>query len=149
MKWLMVPCRLSMTRLKTDSMPKRLSWPSLWGNENSFFLGGQGMSNLDLSTEISGVKFKNPVLPGAGEIAEDVRGVRRMLSAGVGGIVSKSYTSMRLQVRRPRPNNFMLRGKGFMQSGSFLNYSTSHPQTIDIMLKTEIPKMVEECKKAD
>jgi len=107
------------------------------------------MSNLDLSTEIAGVKFKNPVLPGAGEIAEDVRGVRRMLSGGVGGIVSKSYTSMRLQVRRPRPNNFMLRGKGFMQAGSFLNYSTSHPQTIDIMLETEIPRMVGECKNAD
>lgn len=106
------------------------------------------MKEIDLSTEIAGVKFRNPILSGAGEIAEDVRGVKRMLSGGVGGIVSKSYTSMKLQVRRPRPNNFVLRGKGYTQSGSFINYSTSHPQTIDVMLKTEIPKMVKECKKA-
>ena len=89
------------------------------------------MSKIDLSTEIAGIKFKNPILAGAGEIAEDVRGVKRMLSGGVGGIVSKSYTSMKLQVRRPRPNNFVLRGKGYTQSGSFINCSTSHPETID------------------
>ena len=61
--------------------------------------------SVDLSIEIAGVKFKNPILPGAGELAEDVRGVKRMIAGGVGGIVTKSYTSMKSQVKRPRPNN--------------------------------------------
>jgi dihydroorotate dehydrogenase/Pyruvate/2-oxoacid:ferredoxin oxidoreductase delta subunit len=104
--------------------------------------------SVDLSIEIAGVKFKNPILPGAGELAEDVRGVKRMLAGGVGGIVTKSYTSVKSQVKRPRPNNLVLRGRGYTQSGSFITYSTSHPETVDIMLKGEIPRMAEECKKA-
>jgi len=102
----------------------------------------------DLSVEVAGVKFKNPILPGSGELAEDVRGVKRMIDAGVGGVVTKSYTSMKQVVRRPKPNNFPLPGRGYTQNGAFITYSTSHPVTVDEMCETEWPKMADLCKKA-
>jgi dihydropyrimidine dehydrogenase (NAD+) subunit PreA len=104
------------------------------------------MSNLSVS--VAGVKFKNPIIPGSSELAEDIRGVRRMIRAGVGGVLTKSYTSMKAEVRRPKPNNFPIPGRGYSQSGSFLTYSTSHPETIDIVAKRDIPQMAEECSKA-
>jgi dihydroorotate dehydrogenase len=51
------------------------------------------MVAIDLSVEIAGVRFKNPVLPGASELVFDERSALALLRTGVGGIVTKSFTS--------------------------------------------------------
>ena len=72
------------------------------------------LSSVDLSVEICGLTFPNPILPGASDIILDERGVEKCIEQGIGGIVTKSFTSGPLRTRaRPWHFNYRVFGKGF------------------------------------
>jgi dihydroorotate dehydrogenase subfamily 1 len=103
------------------------------------------MSKPDLSTEIKGIKFRNPVLPGSSDIILDVRGVERCLQQGVGGIVTKSFTPTRFRTRaRPYHFNYRVFGKefscNFVSKGSVCHLD---PETV---AEKFMPKAVRLCR---
>lgn len=103
----------------------------------------------DLSVTIAGVKFKNPILPGSAETAEDIETVKKMVASGVGGVVTKSFSSMKEPTRRLRPYNFALSskrfGRGYGETGSFYTYACPHPRDIELTIEEQIPEMAKIC----
>lgn len=109
------------------------------------------MPKIDLSVTVAGVKFKNPVLSGASELAQDERGVLRLLEAGVGGITTKSFSSMKAITRRPRPYQFPLTYAPHFEmkeSGAFYTLACPHPEDLQKTLTKDMPKMSKACKEA-
>jgi dihydroorotate dehydrogenase len=62
---------------------------------------------LDLSIEMKGVRFKNPIIVGSAGYAEDERGIRRWIGKGYAGVVGKSTSRMALR-GAPPPKVFWL-----------------------------------------
>lgn len=56
---------------------------------------------MDLSTEIAGICFKNPLLPAAGPLTGDDSKIEYIASLGVGGIVTKTLSTEPAHVPRP------------------------------------------------
>jgi len=107
------------------------------------------MVQPNLEVEVAGVKFKNPILSGASELAHDVQGVRRLIKGGVGGIVSKTLTSMKSIMARPRPYMFPLKTiKGFEESGALITYAAPHIEDCDAYIRGEIAAMARTCHQA-
>ena len=78
----------------------------------------EDMSSTDLSVKIKGLTFRNPILPGSSDIVLDERGAEKCIEQGVGGIVTKTFTSTPLLRTRPRPWRFncTVFGKGLQNS---------------------------------
>ena len=72
------------------------------------------MHDMDLSVEVHGVTFRNPIIPGASDIVLTERCVEKCIEQGIGGILSKSFTSAEPRTRA-RPYHFHYKpfGKGF------------------------------------
>jgi len=88
------------------------------------------MSSTDLSVEVRGLTFRNPILPGSSDLVLDERGVMKCIEQGVGGIVTKSFSTAAPSFRtRARPWRFHYRvfGKGlentWMARGGFHHLS--------------------------
>ncbi len=56
---------------------------------------------MDLSTEIAGIRFKNPLLPAAGPLTGDDTKMKYIASLGVGGMVTKTISTKAAKVPRP------------------------------------------------
>ena len=56
---------------------------------------------INLTTDVCGIKFKNPIVPAAGDIVTTIDNCKNMVQAGVGGIFTKTYSS--LEAPRTRP----------------------------------------------
>ena len=65
----------------------------------------------DLSVEICGLKFENPVLPAAGPTVWDGQAMLRCVEGGAGGIVTKTISTTAAQVPQPCMAEY---GKGSM-----------------------------------
>ena len=50
------------------------------------------MADVDLTCQVAGVTFKNPVVAASGIITRSVHSVRKCVEAGVGGVVTKSIS---------------------------------------------------------
>src|SRR4030042_5291563 len=103
------------------------------------------VSKPDLTTEIKGLKFRSPVLPGSSDIVLNKRGVERCLQQGVGGIVTKSFTPTRFRTRaRPYHFNYRVFGKefscNFVSKGSVCHLD---PETV---AEKFMPKAVRLCR---
>ncbi len=107
------------------------------------------MGAVDLSVEIGGVSFKNPVLPGASELALDEQSALDLVRVGVGGIVTKSFTSQKDRRVRVRPYQFPLRGfgNGFEESGSLYSLSAPHVEEMDRIIGEKIPRIAAVCRR--
>ncbi|MGM0420846.1 MAG: 4Fe-4S dicluster domain-containing protein [Bacillota bacterium] len=68
---------------------------------------------IDLSIELFGKKYKNPVMPAAGPPIKDAKLAHRAAEGGAGAIVTKTISVKAAQV--PRPNMAEIRG-GFMNT---------------------------------
>ena len=66
------------------------------------------MGTIELTTHLGRVKLRNPILPGASELAFDGQSVQRLIDAGVGAVVTKSFTSDKQARIRLRPYQFSL-----------------------------------------
>ena len=109
------------------------------------------MLGIDLSTNVAGVKFKNPIISGASSLAHNLQGVKRLISAGVGGVTTKTLTTVREVTLRPRPYHMPLRrfGKGYEHSGSLLTMECPDPYDLDTKIREELPRMADACKKSN
>ncbi|OGP96716.1 MAG: hypothetical protein A2157_04390 [Deltaproteobacteria bacterium RBG_16_47_11] len=109
------------------------------------------MHSVDLSSVLAGIKFKNPVISGGSELAHNLQGVKRLIDAGVGGITTKTHTTVREVTYRPRPYQMPLRrfGEGYEQSGGFLTMACPDPYDLDLKIKEELPRMADACKRAN
>ncbi len=56
---------------------------------------------MDLSTEVAGIKFGNPLLPAAGPLTGDDKKMKYIASLGVGGMVTKTISTEAAKVPRP------------------------------------------------
>ncbi len=56
---------------------------------------------MDLSVEIAGIKFKNPLLPAAGPLTGDEKKMKYIASLGIGGMVTKTISTEAAKVPRP------------------------------------------------
>ncbi|MBB6062367.1 dihydroorotate dehydrogenase (fumarate) [Thermosipho japonicus] len=66
---------------------------------------------MDLSTNISGIKIDNPVMPASGPLVGDYEKIKFIDSMGVGAIVTKTISTKAAQVPRPciyGENNFAM-----------------------------------------
>lgn len=78
------------------------------------------MQKPDLSVEVDGVKFKNPVIVGASDMTTTLRGIKRCAESGAGGVVMKTLSTQALPRTRTCPFMFSLErlGKG-LNTGPF------------------------------
>jgi dihydroorotate dehydrogenase/ferredoxin len=65
-------------------------------------------ADMDLSSNIAGVIFKNPVSASSGVITRSVYGMRKSIEAGAGSVATKSITFIPESWPLPRPSCFML-----------------------------------------
>lgn len=56
---------------------------------------------VDLSVEICGLKFKNPIMPAAGPTVRDAENILKAAKGGAGGLVAKTVSVKPAQVPRP------------------------------------------------
>ncbi len=68
---------------------------------------------VDLTVEIAGLKFRNPVLPAAGPPVRDGERIRRCVEGGAGGIVTKTISVKAADPLIPRPHMAEVKG-GFL-----------------------------------
>jgi dihydroorotate dehydrogenase subfamily 1 len=103
---------------------------------------------MDLSTKVAGVEFKNPVLPGASELVFNGESAERVAETGVGGIVTKTFTSNPDYRVRLRPYQFPLArfNKALKGAGSFYSLAAPHVEEIDVVMERNIPEMAQVCK---
>lgn len=104
---------------------------------------------VDLTTDVYGVKFKNPIVPAAGDMVSTVSNCKRVIEAGVGAIFTKTYTCLEAPRTRPHPSVFALRGRGFEQAGALLAVIGNWPEHIDVVLERDIPEFKKLCKQVD
>lgn len=75
---------------------------------------------MDLSTEVAGIKFKNPLLPAAGPLTGDDKKMKYVASLGVGGMVTKTISTEAAKVPRPcivATNNYVVNAELWSEYG--------------------------------
>jgi dihydroorotate dehydrogenase subfamily 1 len=103
--------------------------------------------DIDLSVEIKGVKFKNPIVPASSDIVMDEKGLQRCIEQGVGGIVTKSFTWTPFKTRaRPYHFNYRVFGKGL--ENNWISKGSVHHMDTAKACKTLVPKMAAMCRDA-
>jgi len=103
---------------------------------------------VNLTTEVCGVSFKNPIVPAAGDIVSTISSCHRIVEAGVGAIFTKTYTSLEAPRTRPHPNTYALHGRGFDQAGALLSVVGNWPEHIEVVLERDIPEFKRLCQQA-
>lgn len=101
---------------------------------------------IDLSVEMAGVKFKNPVLAAPCDLTCDLRGIQKCIEAGAGGIVMKGLSVQAYSRTRTLPYyiSFERFGRGY-QTGQWCSpegFSVDEPET---WLKEMGPKAIKLC----
>jgi len=104
-------------------------------------------TQIDLKVEVAGVMFKNPVLPAASELVFDGSSAKRIAESGVGGIVTKTFTSSPEFRVRLRPYQFPLArfDTAFKKSGSFYSLASPHVEEMDVVMEKNIPEIAQVC----
>ena len=103
------------------------------------------MRSTDLSIDIKGVKFRNPVLPSSSDVVLNERGVEKCLDQGVGGIVTKSFTPTRFRTRaRPYHFNYRVFGREF--ENNFISKGSVHHLDSETAAEKLVPRMARLCK---
>jgi len=103
---------------------------------------------VDLKVDVAGVTFKNPVLPAASELVFDAPSAKRIVEAGVGGVVTKTFTTSPEFRIRVRPYQFPLNhfDPAFKRSGSFYSLASPHVQEMNVVMEKNVPEIAQVCK---
>jgi dihydroorotate dehydrogenase subfamily 1 len=106
------------------------------------------VNDVDLSVQVAGVHFKNPILPGASELVFSGESALKVAEAGVGGIVTKTFTSPSEYRVRLRPYQFPLGGlnSALKGAGSFYSLASPHVEDMDVVIAKNIPEIAEVCR---
>jgi dihydroorotate dehydrogenase subfamily 1 len=109
---------------------------------------GRDIRQIDLTVKVAGITFKNPVLPAASELVFDGSSAKRIAQSGVGGIVTKTFTSSPEFRIRPRPYQFPLArfNTAFRKSGSFYSLASPHVEDMNTVTEKNIPEIAQVCK---
>ena len=104
---------------------------------------------VNLTIEVAGITFKNPVLPAASELVFDGASAQRVADSGVGGIVTKTFTSSPEFRIRVRPYQFPLSrfDVAFRKSGSFYSLASPHVEEMNVVMEKNIPEIARVCQK--
>lgn len=110
----------------------------------------RSIPQINLAVKIGGVTFKNPILPAASELVFDQESAMRIANSGVGGIVTKTFTTSPEFRIRPRPYQFPLArfDPAFKKSGSFYSLASPHVEGMDVVMEKNIPEIAQVCKTA-
>ncbi len=105
---------------------------------------------LDLAVKVAGITFRSPVLPAASELVFDVNSAERVAGTGVGGIVTKTFTTSPEFRIRIRPYQFPLAhvDAALKKSGSLYSLASPHVENMDVVVRKNVPDMSQVCKKA-
>jgi len=103
---------------------------------------------IDLTVKVAGMTFKNPVLPAASELVFNGESAKRVADSGVGGIVTKTFTSSPEFRIRVRPYQFPLSRfhPAFRKSGSFYSLASPHVEEMNIVMEKNIPEIARVCQ---
>lgn len=104
----------------------------------------------DLSVTVAGITFRSPVLPAASELVFDGKSAERLAGTGVGGVVTKTFTTSPEFRIRLRPYQFPLGpvDPALKKSGSFYSLASPHVEDMDVVVSRNVPDMSKVCKKA-
>jgi hypothetical protein len=104
---------------------------------------------VDLTVRVAGITFRTPVLPAASELVFDRHSAERVANSGVGGIVTKTFTSSPEFRIRVRPYQFPLAhfDPALKKSGSFYSLSSPHVEEMDVVVRKNVPEIAQICKK--
>jgi dihydroorotate dehydrogenase/NAD-dependent dihydropyrimidine dehydrogenase PreA subunit len=103
------------------------------------------METIDLSVKVKDVTFRNPIIPGSSDIVLDERGVVKCIEQGIGGILSKSFTSAEPRTRaRPYHFNYKVFGKAF--ENNWISRGGAHVLPPKEAAEKLIPRWARFCK---
>jgi dihydroorotate dehydrogenase/ferredoxin len=104
---------------------------------------------VDVTVKVAGITFRSPVLSAASELVFDGKSAERVANSGVGGIVTKTFTSAPEFRIRLRPYQFPLGhfDPALKKSGSLYSLASPHVEDIDVVMAKNIPEIAEVCKK--
>ena len=105
---------------------------------------------LDLIVSVAGVTFRSPVLPAASELVFDGESAERVARTGVGGIVTKTFTTSPEFRIRLRPYQFPLghMDPALKKSGSLFSLASPHVEDMEVVQRKNVPDISHACKKA-
>jgi dihydroorotate dehydrogenase/Pyruvate/2-oxoacid:ferredoxin oxidoreductase delta subunit len=103
------------------------------------------MGSIDLSVKIGNLTFSNPILPGSSDIILEEGGVVKCLKEGIGGIVTKTFTSTPLRTRA-RPYHFNYRVFGDGLENCWITRGGFHPMSPEEAAEKLILKIARLCK---
>lgn len=112
------------------------------------YIKGKGDWRVHLTVKVAGVTFKNPILPAASEMVFNGESARRVAESGVGGMVTKTFTSSPEFRVRPRPYQFPLArfDPAFKKSGSFYSLASPHVEDMNVVMEKNIPEIAQVCR---
>jgi len=104
----------------------------------------------DLTVRVAGISFRSPVLPAASELVFDGNSAERVAGTGVGGIVTKTFTTSPEFRIRLRPYQFPLAhvNPSLKKSGSLFSLASPHVEEMDVVVRKNVPDISQVCKKA-
>ena len=104
---------------------------------------------VNLQVKVAGLTFKSSVLSAASELVFDGNSAERVARSGVGGIVTKTFTSAPEFRIRLRPYQFPLAhfDPALKKSGSLYSLASPHVEDIDVVMRKNIPEIAQVCKK--
>lgn len=107
------------------------------------------LNKPDLKTNIAGLKLKSPILISSSELTSDLSLLEKLASTNIGGIVTKTFTTLSENRIRVRPYQFPLNvfGKGYRESGCLYSLAAPHVEDATNVLKL-VSKMAEICREA-
>lgn len=107
------------------------------------------MRDLDTSVRMAGVTFKTPVLVSSSECTSSLPLFENLIQRSIGGIVTKTFTSLPEHRIRVRPYQFPLNvfGKGYREGKCFYSLAAPHVEDMDRVME-QIPHMSTICRHA-
>jgi dihydropyrimidine dehydrogenase (NAD+) subunit PreA len=105
--------------------------------------------SVDLTVRVAGITFRSPVLPAASELVVDGQSADRVAALGVGGIVTKTFTTSPEFRIRLRPYQFPLAhvDPALKNSGSLYSLASPHVESMDVVVRKNVPDISQVCKK--
>ena len=107
------------------------------------------VDNLDLSIEIGGVKFKSPIIVSSSECTSDLSQLKYLAHRNIGGIVTKTFTTLAEHRVRVRPYQFPLNlfGRGYRESRCLYSLAAPHVEEVEKVIK-KVSQMAEICQES-
>ena len=104
-------------------------------------------NELDLSAGIAGLKFKSPILVSSSELTSNLSLLKDLAHRNIGGIVTKTFTTLPENRIRVRPYQFPLNvfGKGYREGRCLYSLAAPHVEDMSRVIKL-VSQMAKICR---